>query len=111
MSGADRQIYSYQKWITKQISVGTSVTEITDIVVNDKTTIMIQSASINTGKVYFGADDTITSGGVGNIGGELEAKQSAVLPLQLFGNSRLFVVGSAGSQILYVSIWDAGQIV
>ena len=114
MAGADRQLFAPCKWVTVKLTVTTTVSEITTTL-NDIATVVIQSSSANTGNksIYFGSDNTITSLGAGNIGGELKASQSAQLPLSLKSypsgsGSRLFVVSSSGSQTLYASFYDSG---
>lgn len=110
MAGGTKVFNIPTNWESFKLSVTTSSQEVTSpSSIPNISTIMIQADSTNTDSIFFGATSSVASTGA-NAGGELTAGQSATLPLSTDDGSQLYVVSGAGSQDLYVSIYNGGNI-
>ena len=107
---ATNPILLSSKWKTEPGSVGLASAQITaPAVIKRVATIMIQADKDNTGCVAFGDSTgvTVTTGG-----GQLQAGQTAVLPIDLRSSDQeLYVISDVAAQKYYVSYFSGGELI
>jgi hypothetical protein len=71
---------------------------------------MIQADKDNTGCIAFGDATTVTM--TTGLGGQLQAGQTAVIPIDLRSDDQeLYVISDVASQKYYVSYFSGGELV
>jgi len=107
MAGGTKVFTIPTTWESFRFEVTSSALEITSpSSLPNISTIMLQAASGNTASIFLGDANDVSST---NAGGELQAGQTAVLPLSTVAGSKVWVI-SASTQYLYVSIYNGGNI-
>jgi hypothetical protein len=93
-------------WGCASQTIGNTVTAL-DLSMSDVSCVVIQAKADNSGYVYVGNDDTITSSG-DNAGCELAAGQAITLPLRGDVDGTIYLVASASGQKVFISYFNTG---
>jgi hypothetical protein len=107
---ADTILLTGANWHTSTDTVGTVIKQISKpSALKRVATVMITADKSNTGCIVFGSSDGLTISS--NAGGQLEAKDVAVLPINLTSsNQELYIISDTAGQTYHISYFDGGDI-
>ena len=110
MAGTVTPLFTATHWITERRVIGATAIEIPlpGTILNLRT-VMVQTDLDNTGRVFFSSMASVTAAGI-DAGGQLSAGQAVTLPINFGDNSKLYLIGTAASQVVYISYFDMGSL-